>query len=287
MTDLDAPKGGGGAHGRTAAAEVSAPAAAPAAKVSEVQGSLAEAGTAHAEQPDASQGAAEGTPCTAPPEAGAAVEASASAEDVGQHDQAAAAAAVEPQDEAAEAKETEAEVAARLARAEEFKREGNELFGGGQWEAASVKYNQALDEAPASASKQRAVYFANLAACNIKTQQYAAAVQSCTQAIALDGGYEKALMRRCEAFERLDELDHALADAKKLLELAPGNAWATAKVATLQPVVDERTEKLKTEMFGKLKDLGNTILGKFGLSTDNFKFDKDPNSGGYSIRFER
>ncbi|GFR49840.1 hypothetical protein Agub_g11781 [Astrephomene gubernaculifera] len=181
----------------------------------------------------------------------------------------------------------EEDAAERAARAEALKREGNELFGRGEWDAAAAKYNEALDAAPAAALKERAIYFANLAACNIKTQQYAAAVQSCTEALQLDPSYKKAYMRRCEAFERLDELDHALSDAKKLLELAPDSSWAKSKVAALQPVVDERTEKLKTEMLSKLKDLGNTILGKFGLSTDNFKFDKDPNTGSYNIRFER
>lgn len=68
--------------------------------------------------------------------------------------------------------------------------------------------------APESRTAARAVYFANLAACNIKTAQYAAAVQSCTAAVQLDPSYQKAYMRRCEAFEQLDELDHALGDAK-------------------------------------------------------------------------
>ncbi len=36
---------------------------------------------------------------------------------------------------------------------------------------------------------------------------------------------------------------------------------------------------------GKLKDLGNTILGKFGMSLDNFKAEKDPTTGSYSIKF--
>jgi hypothetical protein len=58
-------------------------------------------------------------------------------------------------------------------------------------------------------------------------------------------------------------------------------------VAELTPVVQERQEKMKEEMLGKLKDLGNTILGKFGMSLDNFKAEKDPDTGSYSIKFSQ
>jgi hypothetical protein len=38
------------------------------------------------------------------------------------------------------------------------------------------------------------------------------------------------------------------------------------------------------EMLGKLKDIGNSILGKFGLSLNNFQM--TPNGqGGYSIQY--
>jgi hypothetical protein len=43
--------------------------------------------------------------------------------------------------------------------------------------------------------------------------------------------------------------------------------------------------KMKDEALGKLKDLGNTILGNFGLSLDNFKMTQDTNSGSWNIRF--
>lgn len=40
-------------------------------------------------------------------------------------------------------------------------------------------------------------------------------------------------------------------------------------------------------MLGKLKDLGNSLLGKFGLSLDNFKAEQDAATGGYSIKFSQ
>jgi hypothetical protein len=42
---------------------------------------------------------------------------------------------------------------------------------------------------------------------------------------------------------------------------------------------------LKQTHTDTLKGFGNTILGKFGLSLDNFKAEKDPDSGSYSIQF--
>ncbi|KAI8475696.1 MAG: hypothetical protein J3K34DRAFT_28345 [Monoraphidium minutum] len=176
--------------------------------------------------------------------------------------------------------------AAAVAAAEALKLEGNALFGQQRWDEAMAKYQEALDAAPEPAP-QRAVYYANLAACALKLHQPQLAAEHCSCALRLDGGYVKALMRRACAFEELDDLDHALADANKVLELDPSNRLAAATTARLAPLVKERHEKLKDEMLGKLKDLGNTVLGKFGLSLDNFKTEQDPATGGYSIKFSQ
>jgi hypothetical protein len=43
---------------------------------------------------------------------------------------------------------------------------------------------------------------------------------------------------------------------------------------------------MATACAGKLKDLGNTVLGKFGMSLDNFKMVQQPD-GTYSVNFQQ
>lgn len=45
--------------------------------------------------------------------------------------------------------------------------------------------------------------------------------------------------------------------------------------------------KLKEETFGQLKELGNNILGNFGMSMDNFKFTQDSNTGSWSVQMQK
>lgn len=73
----------------------------------------------------------------------------------------------------------------------------------------------------------------------------------------------------------------------QIIEVEPGDVKTRCMVAKWEPVVKERQEKMKEEVLGKLKDLGNSVLGRFGMSLDNFKMDQDPESGGYSIRFQQ
>ena len=84
-----------------------------------------------------------------------------------------------------------------------------------------------------------------------------------------------------------DKLDEALADYKKVYDLDPGQKEAREAVVRLPPIINERNEKMKEEMLGKLKDLGNMILKPFGLSTNNFQMQQDPNTGSYSINFNQ
>lgn len=52
----------------------------------------------------------------------------------------------------------------------------------------------------------------------------------------------------------------------------------------LQIQYDDKMNKMKDEALGKLKELGNSILGNFGMSLDNFKMNQDPSTGSWNIR---
>ena len=137
------------------------------------------------------------------------------------------------------------------------------------------------------------IYYSNKAACLIHLQRYNDAIHDCDLGILVNPNYAKAYIRRMTCYEQMEQTDSALRDAKQALELSTNaNSGSNAKTKTdirnhikrLEKLEEARMEKLKDETMGKLKDLGNSILGNFGMSMDNFKADKDPNTGSYSIR---
>jgi hypothetical protein len=103
-------------------------------------------------------------------------------------------------------------------------------------------------------------------------------------AVRHDGDYLKAHQRRAQVNWELQKHSACFADIERAEALGwqLDATWRARKVTAKQKM-DEELGK----MWGQLKDLGNMFLGNFGLSTDNFKFDKDPATGGYSMRFEK
>lgn len=59
-----------------------------------------------------------------------------------------------------------------------------------------------------------------------------------------------------------------------------------ASLARVSGKRDQAAQREKDEMLGKLKGIGDSILGRFGLSTNNFKFEQNA-QGGWGMKFER
>nr|GAT49750.1 predicted protein [Mycena chlorophos] len=141
--------------------------------------------------------------------------------------------------------------------------------------------------------KTRAVLNANIGACYVKLNDDKLAVEACTEALLDDPNYVKALQRRAASNEKIGSwsaLTSAQEDYTTLLKLLPAGDAATRQIernqVQLKPRLEAAQRKETDEMLGKLKGIGNSILGNFGLSTDNFQF--VPNDeGGYSMNFTR
>ncbi|KAG6229210.1 hypothetical protein E4U26_000467 [Claviceps purpurea] len=102
----------------------------------------------------------------------------------------------------------------------------------------------------------------------------------------------KALLRRARARSEAGGW-HNLTGAEedyKLLSTMPGLGAADMRtvrgqLVALPPRTKAAQEEELSDMWGKLKTLGDGILKPFGLSTSNFQMVKDEKSGGYSMNF--
>lgn len=182
---------------------------------------------------------------------------------------------------------TDMEKEEKLKEAQESKQSGNSLFKEENYIEALDLYTKAIRTCPISYEKDRSIFYSNRSLCFFKMKELEKCVADCTKSIELDPTFNKPLLRRAECFESLDKLDEALVDYKKMMDLERANFTYKQKCYELEEKIKERNEKMKNEMMGKLKDLGNMFLKPFGMSTENFQFVQDPNSGSYSVNFKK
>ncbi|ESO86121.1 hypothetical protein LOTGIDRAFT_57020, partial [Lottia gigantea] len=175
----------------------------------------------------------------------------------------------------------------RKEKAQVLKDEGNRLFRLGNYTEALEQYSEALNICPYSFPKERSIMFSNRGACQMKLENNEEGIKDCSSAIELHPHYVKAILRRAELYEKTEKLDEALADNQKAVELDPSQTKARITAMKLSEEIKDRNEKMKTEMLGKLKDLGNLVLKPFGLSTDNFQLAQNPDTGSYSVNFKQ
>lgn len=178
----------------------------------------------------------------------------------------------------------------------DLKMEGNQQFKLGNYEESVRFYLDSLDLCTEQNDDNNdndndrqtiVILYSNLAAAKDHLQLYDEAIDYCDKALAINDSHSKAIIRRAQLYRKLDKLDESMADYKRFVELNPDDKSILPIIHELQCQIDERNEKLKAEMLTKLKDLGNVVLKPFGLSTDNFKLVKNPETGGYSVDFQK
>eukprot|EP00127_Corallochytrium_limacisporum_P006638 Clim_evm17s232 gene=Clim_evmTU17s232 len=139
---------------------------------------------------------------------------------------------------------------------------------------------------PTLYEKEAAIYLGNRAACHARLEDDESCLKDCDQCIHYDPKHVKARMRRAAIKERQEKYIDALGDYKAVKEYQPTYPGIDAKIRSIAPAAAAEEERLKTEMMGQLKDIGNKFLGMFGLSTDNFEMQQGE-GGGYSINFKQ
>lgn len=157
--------------------------------------------------------------------------------------------------------------------ADRIKTLGNKAYAANEFESALALYSDALKH------DVTAVLFANRSACYLKLRNWRDAKEDAARALSLDPTYAKGFFRRADALANLEEYAAALKDLDECERLG----LKTHETAERRLQWRQKQEQKQQEMLDQLKSLGNQLLGKFGLSTDMFKMEKNPD-GGYSLK---
>ena len=166
-----------------------------------------------------------------------------------------------------------------------LKQSGNELFIKSRFNDAIDLYNQAL----LLDGDINYILYSNIANCYFHLDDLHSCIDYCNQSISLNNSYVKPLYRRIKAnciLNSVDSLNQVVIDCRQLLVLEPGNQYALDLLDSVPLKLRLLREREQQELLEKCKVLGNSFLGKFGLSTDMFT-SKENEDGSFVFQGEK
>jgi hypothetical protein len=166
------------------------------------------------------------------------------------------------------------------------RKQAGELYKNQNYLDALNMYSLLIKDAKrAKLKEQLVILYCNKGICFNKLLEKEKALESFSKALEYDNNYSKALCNRMLLYNAKGDYIEAYEDFKRLKEIDI-KLWSNYSNMeySLQASAEMKKKQMTNEMLGKLKDLGNSILGNFGISLDNFKM--TPNGqGGYSIQY--
>merc|ERR1712187_1090999 len=145
-----------------------------------------------------------------------------------------------------EAEQAEKKRIAALSGAERLKEEGNALFKKGLFEPALEVYAKALKACADPKGEMAIAIHNNCAGCYHQLSNFHGVVEETNFVLEHQPENTKALMRRMLALEPLEKYEQALADARLVLQHAPGNEAANKLQHRLGKVVRDRQRDRET-----------------------------------------
>ena len=166
------------------------------------------------------------------------------------------------------------------------RKNAGDLYKNKEYIQALNIYSLLLKDAKiAELKEQCCILNCNKGICFNKLNDYDKALDCFKEALRYNKDYSKALCNKMLLLNKKEEYLEAYEDFKRLKTL-DYNLWENYRNMEngLAYQAEIQKKKMTDEMLGKLKDVGNSILGKFGLSLNNFQM--TPNGqGGYSIQY--
>ncbi|KAA8497788.1 Small glutamine-rich tetratricopeptide repeat-containing protein 2 [Porphyridium purpureum] len=122
-----------------------------------------------------------------------------------------------------------------LARAEEFKQQGNDAFKAQKHEEALSLYTKAIELDPSNA-----VYYSNRAAASINLERYSAAIDDAKHAVSIDPNFVRAYDRLARAYRSLDMVDEEIDALEHAVSLDPSNEKLRSELTNAESRRDRR-----------------------------------------------